>query len=124
MSRVVIIPGPEVVLWWGVEVPLLAAALGVVGVALGHLMAPTIGLPLPAHRQVAVVVGGMLVILTIAIAVGQRPWLVLPWGFGVGFSGVTIFRTFAAQTRTGMKSIGELIVDRLKRLGAGKDDGQ
>lgn len=112
---VLVIPGPETVIWWGVHVPVLAAIFGVAGIVLGHCMAPVIGAPLPVQRQVAVIVAGILLSLGITMVTGQKPLVVLGWSIGIGFSGITIFQTMGAQARAGMKTLGDLVVERLKR---------
>lgn len=115
MNRtVIIIPGPETVIWWGVHVPVLAAIFGVVGILLGHLMAPVIGAPMPVQRQIAVIVAGVLVSLGITMVTGQKPLVVLGWSIGIGFSGITIFQTMGAQARSGLKTLGDIVVERLK----------
>lgn len=115
MNRsVVVIPGPETVLWWGVHVPVLSALFGVAGILLGHWMAPVIGAPMPLHRQVAVVVSGILLSLAITMVTGQKPLVVLGWSIGIGFSGITIFQTMGAQARTGLMSLGDLVLERLR----------
>lgn len=112
-KTVFVIPGPETVLLWGVHIPLLAATFGVAGVFIGHWIAPVIGTPLPASRQAGVILGGVLLSLAIAIATGQKPLVVLSWSIGIGFSGITIFQTMGAQARTGLKSLGDLVLERL-----------
>ncbi|MCP6167412.1 hypothetical protein NL404_27695, partial [Klebsiella pneumoniae] len=77
MEGAVIIPGPETLVVFGVHVKILSAAFGVVGVLLGHLMAPTPPLPLGWRRQCAVVAASVLVAIAITIATGQRPLVVL-----------------------------------------------
>lgn len=119
MNRpVVVIPGPETVIWWGVHVPLLSAVFGVVGILLGHWMAPAIGTPLTLQRQAAVIVAGVLLALAITMVTGQKPLVVLGWSIGIGFSGITIFQTMGEQARAGMKTLGDRVVDRLKGASA------
>lgn len=113
-----VIPGPELVIWWGVQVPLLTLVFSVAGVLVGHWMAPVIGAPLPLHRQAAVIVGGILLSVTITMAVGQRPMVGLSWSMGIGFSGLVIFQTMGAQARAGIKTLGDLVLERLRK----KDD--
>lgn len=132
MNRTVImIPGPETVIWWGVHVPVLSALFGVAGIVLGHLMAPAIGAPLPIQRQAAVIAAGVMLSIAITMAIGQRPLVGLGWSIGIGFSGITIFQTMGDQARFGMKTLGEKVVERLKaggreeagHDGAGQDGG-
>jgi hypothetical protein len=124
MNRTIVIPGPETVIWWGVQVPVLAALFGVAGVALGHMMAPISSPPLPLQRQASVIAAGVLLSVGITIATGQRPLVVLGWSIGIGFSGITIFQTIAAQTRGAMRTLGERVAERLtaKRVDPVFDD--
>lgn len=117
-----VIPGPETVIWWGVHVPVLAAAFGVVGIFIGHWIAPVIGAPLPVGRQAGVILGGVLLSLAIAMATGQKPLVVLSWSIGIGFSGITIFQTMGDQARDGFKGLGERVVERLKGNAAAAPD--
>lgn len=123
MNRtVVVIPGPETVIWWGVHVPLLSAIFGVAGIFLGHWMAPVIGAPMTLQRQAAVICAGVLLSLAITMVTGQKPLVVLGWSIGIGFSGITIFQTMGDQARAGLKTLGDRVVDRLK--GADKKTGK
>ena len=116
MTRTVfIIPGPEAVIWWGVHVPFLTLVFGVVGVLVGHWMAPVIGAPMPFHRQAAVIVGGVLLSLTITIAVGQRPMVGFCWSMGIGFSGIVIFQTMSKQAAGALRALGDMLIERLGR---------
>jgi hypothetical protein len=125
VNRTVVIPGPEAVLWWGVHVPLLAAAFGVAGVLLGHVMAPVPATPLSLLRQTGVLVAGVLLSLGVTIATGQRPLVVLGWSIGIGFSGITIFQAMADQTRTAVKRIGDELVEQVAaQLGRGRGRGE
>lgn len=120
MNRtVIVIPGPETVIWWGVHVPVLAAVFGIVGILLGHMMAPVIGAPLPVRNQAAVIVAGVMLSIGITIFIGQKPLVGLGWSIGIGFSGITIFQTMGVQARSGLKTLGEIVIERLK--GTDKD---
>lgn len=122
MNRTVfVVPGPETLIWWGVHVPILSAVFGIVGILLGHMMAPLIGAPMPVQRQVAVIVAGILVSLAITMVTGQKPLVVLGWSIGIGFSGITIFQTMGTQARTGLKTLGDLVIDRLKGVRSDTD---
>ncbi|WP_425230222.1 hypothetical protein [Sphingomonas sp.] len=116
-KTVVVIPGPETVILWGVHIPLLAAVFGVAGIFLGHLMAPVIGAPLPLQRQLSVIAAGVLLSLGITMVTGQKPLVVLGWSIGIGFSGITVFQTMGEQARAGLKTLGDKVVERL----SGKD---
>lgn len=113
--NVLVIPGYETVIWWGVHVPLLSAVFGIVGVLLGHVIAPVIGPPLPQHRQAAVIAGGILISLSITMLTGQKPLVVASWSLGIGFAGITIFQTMGKQARVGLKSFGELVIEKLSK---------
>ena len=119
--QVIVIPGPEPVIWWGVHVPVLAAVFGMAGVMLGHLMAPVIGTPLPIGRQAAVVTAGILLSLAITMVTGQKPLVVLGWSIGIGFSGITIFQTMGDQARAGLRTLGDQVVERLRGEKGGED---
>ncbi len=114
LNRVIVIPGPETVIWWGVNVPVLAATFGIFGILLGHIMAPVIGTPLPIQRQLAVIAAGILLSLSITMVTGQKPLVVLGWSIGIGFSGITIFQTMGAQARKAVASLGSQMIKRLK----------
>ena len=120
------IPGPEVVIWWGVHVPVLAAVFGIAGVLLGHLIAPMPAVALPAQRQLGVVLAGILLSISITIATGQRPLMVLAWSIGIGFSGITIFQTLGAQSANAARTLTDAVIDRLagRVRGDDKDKGQ
>lgn len=121
MTGTIIIPGPETIVVFGVHLKILSALFGVVGVSLGHVMAPVAASPLGWRRHSAVVIAGILLSLCITIATGQRPLVVLGWSIGIGFSGITIFQTWAAQAASGAKSLGSAALDELsERLAARK----
>lgn len=115
MNRAVVIPGPELVIWWGVDLPLLSAAFGIVGIVIGHFIAPAIGAPPSVQRQLWVIAGGVLISLGITMATGQKPLLVLAWSLGVGFSGTTIFQTLGEHARAGFRTLGEQVIERLRQ---------
>ncbi len=123
MSGIIVIPGPETLILFGVHVKVLSAIFGTVGVVLGHLMAPVATAPLGWRRHSAVVVAGVLVSIATTISTGQRPLIVLGWSIGIGFAGVTIFQVWAAQASRAAKSLGERAVDELaERLAAPKGE--
>ncbi|WP_242415068.1 hypothetical protein [Sphingomonas panni] len=122
MTGVIVLPGPEAVVLFGVHLKVLSALFGVVGVSLGHLMAPVAPAPLGWRRHSAVIAAGVLLSVGITIATGQRPLMVLGWSIGIGFSGITIFQTWAAQAAAGAKSLGHAALDELtQRIAARKD---
>lgn len=122
MDGVVILPGPETLVVFGVHLKILSAIFGVVGISLGHLMAPIAASPLGWRRHSAVIVAGFLLSLALTIATGQRPLVVFGWSIGIGFTGITIFQTWAAQAAAGAKSLGEAALDELtQRIAARKD---
>lgn len=122
MAGTIILPGPETIVVFGVHLKILSGLFGVIGVLLGHVMAPVAASPLGWRRHSAVVVAGVLLSLCITIATGQRPLVVLGWSIGIGFSGITIFQTWAAQAAAGAKSLGSAALDELsERLAARKD---
>lgn len=122
MNRSVLtIPGPEIINWWGVHVPLLSLVFGVVGILVGHWVGYALGAPLPMHQRIGVIVAGILLSLTITMTIGQRPLLGFSWSFGIGFSGIVIFQTMGAQARAGMRIIGELVLARVRRTKDGSD---
>lgn len=109
MKRVdgtVIIPGPETLILFGVQVKILSAIFGVGGVLLGHLMAPVAAQPLGWRRQSAVIAAGVLTAIAITIATGQRPLVVFGWSIGIGFAGITIFHAWAARAVDAVRSLG------------------
>ena len=121
MSGTFVIPGPETLILFGVHVKVLSALFGVVGVILGHLMAPVATAPLGWRRHSAVVIAGVLVSVATTIATGQRPLIVLGWSIGIGFAGVTIFQVWSTQAARAAKSLGERAIDELaERLAAPK----
>lgn len=122
MTGVVILPGPETLVVFGVHLKILSAIFGVVGISLGHMMAPLTGSSLGWRRHSAVILAGILLSLALTMATGQRPLIVFGWSIGIGFAGITIFQTWAAQAAAGAKSLGEAALDELsQRLAARKD---
>jgi hypothetical protein len=122
VNGTLVLGGPETLLVFGVHVKILSALFGVVGVALGHLMAPAAAQPIGWRRHSAVFVAGIMVAIALTIATGQRPLVVLGWSIGIGFAGITIFKTWAAQAAAGAKSLGSAALDELtERLAARKD---
>jgi hypothetical protein len=123
MDAAIAIPGPETLILFGVQVKILSAIFGIVGVVLGHLMAPPAPSPLGWRRQAAVIVAGLLVSIAITIATGQRPLIVLGWSIGIGFAGVTIFQVWAAQTLRAARSVGDRALNEIaERLSAREDN--
>ena len=116
------VPGPETVIWWGVHIPVLAAFFGIAGLLLGHFMAPVIGTPMPIQRQIAVIAAGVLLSLGITIVTGQKPLVVLGWSIGIGYSGITIFQTMGDHARAGLRTLGDLVVERLRGRKPDGDD--
>lgn len=122
MVGTITIPGPETLILFGVHVKVLSAIFGVGGVLLGHLMAPIPTQPLGWRRQSAVVTAGVMIAIAVTIATGQRPLIVLAWSIGIGFAGITIFQTWAAQASNAARSIGTAALDELsERLKATRD---
>lgn len=122
MNGTFVLGGPETLLVLGVHIKILSALFGVVGVGLGHAMAPKAMEPLGWRRHAAVIVAGIMVALGITISTGQRPLIVLGWSIGIGFAGITIFKGWAAQAATATKSLGSAALDELtQRLAARKD---
>jgi len=122
MNGTLILGGPETLVLFGVHVKILSALFGVIGVGLGHLMAPAAVQPIGWRRHAAVIVAGILVSIATTIATGQRPLVVLGWSIGIGFAGVTIFKTWAAQAAAATKTLGSAALDELgARIAARKD---
>jgi hypothetical protein len=122
MNGTFVIGGPETLLILGVHVKILSALFGVIGVGLGHLMAPAAVEPLGWRRHSAVIVAGIMVALGVTISTGQRPLIVFGWSIGIGFAGITIFKSWAAQAVAATKSLGSAALDELsQRIAARKD---
>lgn len=122
MNGTFVIGGPETLLILGVHVKILSAGFGIVGVILGHAMAPKAMEPLGWRRHAAVIAAGFMVALGITIATGQRPLIVLGWSIGIGFAGITIFKGWAAQAATATRTLGSAALDELsQRISARKD---
>lgn len=122
MNGTFVIGGPETLLVLGVHVKILSALFGVIGVGLGHLMAPAAVEPLGWRRHSAVIIAGVMVALGVTIATGQRPLIVFGWSIGIGFAGITIFKSWAAQAVAATKSLGSAALDELsQRIAARKD---
>lgn len=116
------IGGPETIAILGVQVKTLSAAFGVLGVVLGHLMAPASPVPLGWRRQSAVIAAGLLMAIAIAITTGQRPLMVLGWSIGIGFAGIAIYQLLAAHATAATRTIGSAALEELsQRLAALKD---
>lgn len=122
VNGTIVIPGPETIVLFGVQVKVLSAIFGVGGVLLGHLMAPVPNVPLGWRRQSAVMIAGVLIALATTITTGQRPLIVLGWSIGIGFAGITIFQAWKAQAARAAKSLGEAALATLAdRLSSRKD---
>lgn len=122
MNGIVTFPGPEALVLFGVHIKVFSAGFGIVGVLLGHFMAPVGSRLLEFRRHAAVIIAGILVSIAITIATGQRPLIVLGWSIGIGFSGITIFQGWGAQARAAAETMGGAALDELsERLKARKD---
>jgi hypothetical protein len=117
------LPGPETLILFGVQVKVLSALFGVIGVGLGHWMAPRPPQPLGWQRQSAVVAAGLLVSVSIAIATGQNPLVVLGWSIGIGWAGIAIFQIAGAHAKSAARTIGSAALAELStRLAERKDN--
>lgn len=122
MTSTFTIPGPETLILFGVHIKVLSAIFGVLGVLLGHVMAPVTAEPLALRRQSAVIVAGVMISIAITIATGQRPLVVMGWSIGIGFAGITIFQGWGAQAKVAAQTMGSAALDELsERLSARKD---
>lgn len=117
------IPGPELVVAWGVHIPVFSAGAGIIGVILGLLMAPTSAVELGWRRRIAVWAALVALVIASAIAFGQMPLVSLSWGIGLGFSGYTVAEALGAETRSGIKKIMDAFFAAIAaRIGAAKKD--
>lgn len=123
VSQAIVIPGPELVIAWGVHIPVFSAGAGVVGVILGLLMAPTSAAEIGWRRRIAVWASLVALVIVSAIAFGQMPLVSLSWGIGLGFSGYTVAEALGAETKAGIKKLMEAFFSALAgRIGAAKKD--
>lgn len=112
----------ETVVLFGVHVKVFSAIFGLFGVGLGHVMAPRPPEPLGWRRQGAVVAAGLLTSISITIATGQVPLLVLGWSIGIGWAGIAIFQIVGARAKATARTIGSAALEELsERLAAQKD---
>lgn len=115
-----ILPGPELVIVFGVKVPLLSAIFAVGGVALGQLLAPSAPQPLDLRRRLALFVALTGLAIGIVIASGQMPLVALSWGIGLGFSGLAVAQTLGSGAISGIKRISDAFIGAIAaRLGGG-----
>ena len=122
MDGIVTLPGPEALVVFGVHVKVFSALFGILGVGLGHLMAPSPQVALGFRRQAAVIVAGLLVSIAITIATGQRPLIVMGWSIGIGFAGITLFQSWASRAAVAAMTVGGAALDELsERLKARED---
>lgn len=112
MNAPLILPGPPTIEWLGVSFHTLSVIFGIGGVGLGHLIAPVPVPVLGARRTAGVLGAGVLLAVAIAIATGQQPLVVLGWGLGIGFSGITIFQTLGRQVSGAMTRLFDALLAR------------
>lgn len=124
VNGTITIPGPETLVLFGVHIKVLSAIFGVGGIVLGHLMTPRPAQPLEWRRQMAVILAGVLVSISITIAAGQRPLIVMGWSIGLGFAGIAVFQAWGAQAGAAAKTLGEAAVERLGKSVAGRKDDE
>ncbi len=122
MDGTLVLGGPETLVVFGVHIKIMSALFGIIGVALGHLCAPKAIEPLGWRRHSAVIVAGLMTSIAIAIATGQRPLIVFAWSMGIGFAGITLFKSWAAKATMASRTLGNAALDELtERLAARKD---
>jgi hypothetical protein len=120
-AATITIPGPELVIAWGVHIPVFSAGAGIVGVILGLLMAPTSAAEIGWRRRIAVWASLVALVIASAIAFGQMPLVSLSWGIGLGFSGYTVAESLGAETKAGIKKLMDAFFSALAvRIGATK----
>lgn len=120
-ASAIVIPGPELVIAWGVHIPVFSAGAGIVGVILGLLMAPTSAAEIGWRRRLAVWASLVALVIVSAIAFGQMPLVSLSWGIGLGFSGYTVAEALGAETKAGIKKLMDAFFSALAgRIGATK----
>jgi len=121
--RRVVVPGPAVIAWWGVDVPILSLVLGIVGVGCGMALAPAPAVPLSWRRWIALLVSLVGLELGIVMATGQQPLVAMGWGIGLGFSGLGIAQLLGAQALGGIKTISDAFFSAIAaRIGGSKKD--
>lgn len=116
----IVLPGPAVIMIAGVSIHVMSAALGLIGVVLGHLLSPPASAALTRQRAIALFVTLLLLELTIVMATGQAPIVAMGWGIGLGFSGYTVAATLGSQAQAGIKTISDAFIDRIARQIGGK----
>lgn len=121
-SKAFVVPGPELIVVLGVAVPALSALLGVGGVIVGQLLAPT-GTPLTMRRRVSLSVALVMLELGIVIATGQMPLVAMGWGIGLGFSGISIFQALGEEALSGVRRIADAFIGAIaSRVGGASKD--
>jgi hypothetical protein len=108
-----VVPGPELIVVLGVTVPALSGLLGVLGVLLGQWLAPHSSHALGMRRRSALVLALVLLELGIVIATGQRPLVVMAWGIGLGFSGLSVVRALGDEALSGVRKIAEAFISAI-----------
>jgi hypothetical protein len=123
-AAAIVVPGPELVIAWGVHIPVFSTAAGILGVVLGLLMAPTPATEIGWRRRVATWLALAALVVVSAVAFGQMPLVSLSWGIGLGFSGYAVAELIGTETRAGIKKIMDAFFSAIAgRIGAKKDDG-
>ena len=120
-STHLVVPGPEWLVVLGVQVPLFSAGAGALGVLLGQLLAPPPAAPLGTRRKVALVITLHALVLASVILTGQQVLVVLSWGIGLGFAGLTVAETLGAQAIAGLKAVTNAFIAMLAAKAGGKE---
>jgi hypothetical protein len=116
----IVLPGPELIGVFGVDIPVFSAIFGVTGVLAGHWLAPAAPSQLTWRKTTLLLLTLSLVTLAIVVATGQRPVVAIGWGIGLGFSGVSSVQLLGTQAGGGIKTITDAFFNSIAARISGK----
>jgi hypothetical protein len=123
--------GPHAVIAFGVEVPVLSALFGLIGVVLARRVAPATdaGAKLGPGGNAALTALLALGVLALIVTGEKRPIVALGWSVGLGYSGLAFIEMVARGVMTGsrvaIETFSKVIVALAEaRQGKGGGDGR
>jgi hypothetical protein len=116
----IVLPGPELIGVFGVDIPVFSAIFGITGVLAGHWLAPAAPAPLDWRKTTLLLATLSLVTVAIVVATGQRPVVAIGWGIGLGFSGVSSVQLLGSQAGGGIKTITDAFFNMIAARISGK----
>jgi hypothetical protein len=97
--------GPEVLILFGVKVPIFSALCGLIGVILARQVAPASAAGVLLGRRGNIALTGLLALGVLALIVsGQKqPLVAVAWAIGLGHSGLGFIELVARSVVTGSR---------------------